>query len=269
MIKLIFRVVPFVLSILSCSFAALAGEIREFSIPTLERLGNELSRRDSIAARASDAVLETQPAAKTMKMRGWITELGGGGDKVHLIAETPSGPVLAYTVTFRGGKPQVEDRHGQPLPANVALRYKARNTAAAAVRDKLFDVSYNFEVLNDPDGNGFLVYALAATKKKGEILTGGHYRVTVSSDGSKAKRVDLLSQLIRQKADAGHDTVAVVCTQLVSNVPVETWLYSSYLYHMPMYVGTMDKALWRVVNGKIHKFTKAELDAMDKKEKKK
>lgn len=38
---------------------------------------------------------------------------------------------------------------------------------------------------------------------------------------------------------------------------------------MPMYVGTMDKALWRVVNGKIHKFTKAELDAMDKKEKKK
>ena len=146
----------------------------------------------------------------------------------------------------------IEDRRGQALPKNIALRYKARATAAAAVRDKLFDADYNFEVLDDPDGDGFLVYALAATRTNDEILTGGHYRVTVSADGLKAERVDLLSQLIRQEKHNGDkQTVAVSATQLSSNVPVETWLYSSHLYEMPMYVGCKDGSIWAIVNGRI------------------
>jgi hypothetical protein len=247
------RIVPLVVAILLLPLAAFAGEIRQFKIRTLEKLGNEISRRDEIAAKASDVVLETQAAAKALKLVGWITELGKAKDKVYLVAETASGPCLAYTVSFAGSeKPVVEDRRGQALPPNIALRYKARGAAAAAVKDHLYDVPYNFEVLDDPDGRGFLVYALAATKKDDEILTGGHYRVTVAADGSRAEQVDLLSQLIRQpKGDADHKTVAVSASQLSSNVPVETWLYSSHLYHMPMFVAGKDGSIWGVVNGRI------------------
>src|SRR5438128_1678848 len=110
------RSVPFSIVILFLVRTAFAGEIREFSIPTLERLGNELYRRDAIAARASEVVLKTQPAARSLKARGWITELRKDGDMVYFIAETASGPCLSYTVTFHGAaQPEVQDRRGQAL----------------------------------------------------------------------------------------------------------------------------------------------------------
>lgn len=256
----------------SCS-AAFASEIREFSISTLQKLGNELSHRDSIAARASDVVLETQPAARALKMRGWITDLHKDGDVVYMIAELPSGPRLAYTVTFHGSaKPEVEDRRGQPLPPNIAVRYKARQSAVAALAGKLFDASHNFEVLSDPERDGFLVYGLAATRKNGEQITGGHFRVTVSSDGSRVERVDALSHGIIKdvpKLPNGATQVAMISSQLVSNTPVETFIYTSNLYRLPMYVATKDGSTWRIVNGKIHKFTKAEIAEMDKEKQKK
>ena len=259
------------LLILVSMSAAIAGEIREFSIPTLEKLGNELSHRDEIAARASDAVLDSQPVARSLKLRGWISELSKSGDKVHLITQTPSGPVLAYTVTFRGGKPQVDDRRGEALPASIALRYKALNTASAAVDGKLYkEANYNFEILNDPDGSGFLIYALAATQKKGEILTGGHYRVTVSADGTKAERVDLLTGLVRQSVPTGAKPRAIVSTQLTSTLPVETWIYTSHLYHLPVYLGARNRGPWRfwhVVNGKFYKFSDAEMAEIKKAQK--
>lgn len=144
------RIVPVVIAGLISISSAIASEIREFSVSTLEKLGNELALRDEIAANASDAVLETQSAAKAMKLRGWIIELGKSTNKVHLIAETALGPRIAYTVTFRGSDiPKVEDRHGQPLPPDVAVRYKARQTAIAALEGKTFDAKYNFEVLNE------------------------------------------------------------------------------------------------------------------------
>ena len=267
------RVGVFVLMSIFGATVAFGSEIREFSIPTLEKLGRELSRRDEIAARASDAVLETQPAAKALKMRGWITELGKTEDKVHLIAEASSGPCLAYTVSFRGSnKPRVEDRRGQALPPGIAVRYNARQTAIAALAGKFFDASYNFEVLSDPERDGFLVYGLASTSKNGEQITGGHFRVTVSRDGSRVERVDALSHGIIKdvpKLPPGATQMSMVSTQLVSNIPVETFIYTSNLYRLPMYVATKDGAAWRIVNGKIHKFTKAEIAALKKQKERK
>jgi hypothetical protein len=189
------RSVPLILSILLCAIGASASEIREFDLNTIERLGNEISDRDLLAAHASDAVLETRALARSLKMRGWITELRKGGDVVYFIVEASSGPSLAYTVTFRDlENPQVEDHRGDPLPPNIALRYKARNTAIKALKGKLYTISYNFEVLNDPEGDGFLVYALGATKDPDEVVLAGHFRVTVSADGEEAERVDALSK---------------------------------------------------------------------------
>jgi hypothetical protein len=56
--RTVFRVIAGLLS----ASSAVASEIREFSIPTLERFGVELSRRDTTAARASDLVLANIPS---------------------------------------------------------------------------------------------------------------------------------------------------------------------------------------------------------------
>lgn len=238
--------------------SAAASEIREFDVPTLERLGRELSRRDAIAARATDLVLKEYPVARSLKMRGWITELKKDGDAVHFIAEAPSGPTLAYTVSFRqSGTPEVQDMRGQSLPPQVAVRFKARETAAAAVKGRLFNAPYNFEIVNDPDGSGFLVYALAASGKAEQFVLGGHVRVTVSADGTKAERVDALSKTLLYSSDgkselpADAQPVALLMMQLVSNKPVETLIYTANLAKKDIYVGTPDRKIWIVGNGKM------------------
>lgn len=234
------------------------GEIREFSVPTLERLGNELYYRDNLAARSSELLLKTEPVARSLKIRGWITDLNKSGDVVYWIADTPSGPTLAYTVTFHGSmNPDLEDVRGQPLPANIALRYKARQTAADALKGKLYKLDYNFEILTDPDGSGFLVYALGATDNRDEIVLGGHFRVTVSADGERAERVDALSKsLLVNKEGEGlppdSHQVGMYMTQLVSEKPVETLVYTNRLTGQPIAVATAPGGqVWYIENGRM------------------
>src|SRR5437660_10857752 len=78
--------------------------------------------------------------------------------------------------------------------ATTPARKRAKQTAMAALQGKLFNIHYDYVVLDDPDGSGFLVYALAASRNSDEIMLGGHRRVSVSADGGKAERVDLLSR---------------------------------------------------------------------------
>src|SRR5437879_13149215 len=85
-----------------------AGEIREFNLRTIERLGNELTR-----------VSQTRDKGATTQVR------------TH-----------------------------------------ARDTAMAALKGKLFDARYQYIVLNDPDGRGILVYALASGAAGFRLTTG-------------------------------------------------------------------------------------------------
>ena len=250
---------------------AVAGEIREFDVPTLERLGNELSHRDEIAARAADSATERDPAWKKVSPQYWITELGRSADSVYLIDARKPMPAVAYKVIFpKSGSANILAARHQPLPPEIALRYRALRTAIRAALPTLnvaYGPHYNYEVLNDPDGSGFLVYALAAFTKKNVVYTGGHVRITVSASGAKVERIDQLSHgIVEQKSDAGNEIVALAAAQAVeTKYPVETWLYSSHLYHLPMYVATNDGSVWRVVNRKIHKFTAAEIKEAEKK----
>jgi hypothetical protein len=137
--------------------------------------------------------------------------------------------------------------------ATTAIKKRAKETAISALQGKLYDdVRYDFVLLDDPAGNGFLVYALAIAKEKGDFTTGGHYRVSTSADGTVAKRVDLLSQLIHQRPDSGNQLAGISSSQVSGKLPVETWIYSSDLYHVPMFVAVVaDGSIWGVANGRI------------------
>ena len=136
---------------------------------------------------------------------------------------------------------------------NTPDKKRARETAIAVLRGRLYEeMRYDYVVLNDPAQPGFLVYALALVKKKSDASIGGHFRVMVSSDGATAKRVDLLSQLIpQQKPKDGAEFAAFVVAQTEAKRPVETWLYTSDLFHLPIFIAVADKTFWRVENGRI------------------
>jgi hypothetical protein len=130
-------------------------------------------------------------------------------------------------------------------------------TALKALKGHLFNINYDFEVLDDPDGSGYLVYALGTTPKESEVVIGGHRRVTVSRDGNTAQRVDNLSQTLiiedRYKSDLpkGYHKTGSYMNQIVSNKPVETLILSAYQLRQPIFVGTPDGKIWQVANGKM------------------
>lgn len=134
--------------------------------------------------------------------------------------------------------------------ATSLAKKKAKQTAIAALNGKLFDLRYDYVVLDDPDGNGFLVYALGAARKANEVVLAGHFRVTVSPDGEKAERIDALSRT-KNVVPWRSGAQALWIIQLVSNKPVETFIYLSNFHHSPIYVGTPDRTIWKVDRGKV------------------
>src|SRR5437870_6199042 len=141
--------------------------------------------------------------------------------------------------------------------ATIPERKRAKQTAIAALKGKLFDIHYDYVVLDDPDGGGFLVYALASTGRPNEFVLAGHFRVTVSADGAKVERVDALSRsLAIQKGGeglpVGSHLVGMHMVQIVSSKPLETLIYTSNLAKMPIYVATLPHGrIYEVANGKI------------------
>ena len=137
--------------------------------------------------------------------------------------------------------------------ASNAVRKRAPQTAIAALNGKLYNIHYDYVVVDDPDGSGFLVYALGG-KSSGEVVLAGHFRVTVSADGEKAERIDALSRslnVVPKQGPNGAKTAALCMVQLVSNVPVETFIYLSNLNHAPIVIGTPDRNIWEVKDGKM------------------
>ena len=265
------------LAILTISLSVRLGfaGIRVFDVKTVERLGNELSYRDHIAAHTSDLILSQHPELKKVWLQSWVSELHKDRDVIYWCAQTKDALVPEYKVTYpKAGGVHVEDIRKQQLPAGIMTRFRARETGMKAAAPKLngaYGARYNFEVLDDPDGSGFLVYGLAATNKPGEKLWGGHVRVTVSSDGSKAERVDELSKGI-MKSDpipAGATDVSFATYDPTSKIPVETWVYSSNLYNLMAFVGTESDVYWLIKDGRMWRYTKAEIDRMEKTEQKK
>jgi hypothetical protein len=254
--------------------AAPAG-IRQFDVPTTERLGNELFYRDHIAAHTSDLILSQHPELKKIWQQTWVSQLHKNEDVIYWCAQTKNELVPEYKVTYpKKGGVHVEGLHGQELPGAIIARFRARETGMKAAWSKLsgaYGAHYNFEVLDDPDGRGFLVYALAATNKQGEEIYGGHIRVTVSADGTKAERVDELSKgILKSKpGPPGATPVAFATYDPIGKVPVETWIYSHRLYNLPLMVGTEDGLYWEIAGGKLRPWTKAEIDKTVAKEKKK
>ena len=113
--------------------------------------------------------------------------------------------------------------------------------------------------MDDPDRSGFLVYAMPS--KPGEIVLGGNFRVTVSADGNKAERVDAMARTLLPgskppKGLEGDKPVAVTMSQLVSNRPLKTCVYTSLHDKVMVSVGMVaDGKVWIFIGDKIYEMT--------------
>jgi hypothetical protein len=141
--------------------------------------------------------------------------------------------------------------------ATSPVRKRAIETAKVALQGKIFNIHYDYVVLDDPDGSGFLVYALGTTGKPNETVLAGHFRVTVSANGDKAERVDALSRtLVINRAGeglpVGSHQVGMYMVQIVSSKPLETLIYTNRITNLAIVVATMpDGRIFEIEHGKI------------------
>ena len=235
-----------------------APEIRQFDISTLEKLGHAIYVQDEAAWHASDALIARHPQSDLVKekIRGWIVEDRPDGQLVRFVREGDSGLEAAYDIHYAGGSSSISEPQDRHLTDEEKAQFGARNLAIKSITQRCGD-NYNTVVLKDPEGPGWLAWALAATTNPNLVVAGGHHRLTVSADGTQVVKMDALSRtcvvMNKNGAPSGSSVAGLFSTQLVSNVPLETFVFLSLQQHVPFYVGTPDRTVWKIADGKIEK----------------
>lgn len=237
-------------------FAAEPAVIRAFDQATLEKLGVAIYEQDIRVARASDLLFAQKYDAAKEGLRGWIVEDDGKALLVRFVREREGKMEAFADIRFGPGvETKVERPADTTLSESQLARFRARELAGKNIK-RPCSQRYNTVILPDPESDRLLVYALAATTDPKVILAGGHYRFTISKDGSKIEQADELFRSCltvpkEQGVPKGSTPVAVWMTTLVSNMPQETHVFLSLLHRTPLVVGTPDRKAWHIEGGRM------------------
>lgn len=248
---------------LACSpgLAQSPNSIREFPRATLEQLGLDLYRQDSIVAAASDILLARDLDLTELGVQGYITTEDDRGPLVtfvglnadEFVAVADIRPALAAPESFA----LVRDR---PLNATEMTLFLARYTVLRGISDAC-PSPYNTAILPDPEDDGWLVYLLVAETQSGVVPVAGHYRVSVNADGTAIRQVDkLFSACLSIDTTSAPDAaagnaVALVASQTVGELPVETQVYVNLLFGRDLLITTTrNDQSWLIREGAITPF---------------
>ena len=237
----------------------LENNIRNFDIRTVEALGRRIYEKDIVAANATDAIFESGFDTTEHNVQGWVVTGKPKRFRVVFIGKNGDALVEVFEVLFRGTKVKRAHTLNNRVPSPETLaRFNARTLVLQHIETACSE-KYNTVVLDDPDGDGFLVYALSSTTNPNIIPVGGHYRFTVDAKGETIKRKDRLfkSCLIlpknAKKTKDGHNAVGLFMTHIISPTPVETHVFLSLLHEKMFVVRTPDDQDWKIEKGKIEK----------------
>jgi hypothetical protein len=234
--------------------------IRAFDLATIEKLGREIYQQDCLAFIATEVLFaqRTEQGPSDDGVRGWITGTTGGKDVVRFIRVGGAGPEALYDVTIAEGPPTLTRPASAALSPEESAQYRARMLALANIQPACSD-RYNTVALRDPESDGWLVWALAATVEPNVIPIGGHYRFAISPDGNTIRARDALSTTcLRIQPD--EDSAGEFVSHVVSLTPVETHVFSSLNYKRVLHVGTNDGTTWRVDAGRVSRVDQADPD---------
>jgi hypothetical protein len=248
---------------LSFSSAAQAADdapptqVETWSLQQTGAIGSSIFVQDRAAARATDALLARFGGKPPEHLIGWIVVPNGEDQLVRFLLGDPSAPRPGYDIlvdkTGRAGA--VIEATGAALPDDQAGRYYARNTAASGIGQLRCAARYNAVVLDDPDGDGWLVWLLASTTDANKVPMGGHYRFHISADGRTVEKREQLSggclDLDRRQSGQNGQPVGLVTNVIVAPQPLEVHVFLSLLNRLPIYVAAGDR-IWSVQGALIH-----------------
>ena len=231
--------------------------IRQFDIALMEKIGRTIFQKDGYASEATDILFEKVGGPHQLdqqNVRGWITREVKGSMMVSFMRMKGGAYLPAYDIVFTPQRGHFVNAEGREASSEEMAMFKARQLALQNIPRRC-SRRYNAVVVSDVDGDGYLVYTLAATTDPNLILLGGHYRFTISQDASTIEKIDALFKscmaMDKRKIPNDAKSAGMYITHLVSDTPVETHVFLSLLHKLPIYVGTPGDRLWKVNAGRI------------------
>jgi hypothetical protein len=147
-----------------------------------------------------------------------------------------------------GATPQFKRLAGEPLNAAEEGQFRARMRAMTGVT-MVCSKMYSFIILDHPQMDAFLIYAIAKPTEPGSIVVGGHYRFVVSRDGREgisAERLFRSCLTMSENAPGFNKREGIAVTNLSSLRPLESHVYLSLFNQTPVYVAAPDGIIWKV-----------------------
>lgn len=215
--------------------------IEEWSLEKVSRMGEAIFLQDRAAWVSTDALLAyLDGAAAPAGMAGWIVVGEGDIQTVRYVRDDAGTLKSAFDVTVANGRAGPVTPVDEVLPDEQAAQHRARLTAARNIGRLRCARQLNAVALDDPDGDGWLVWLLTPTPENHAIPIGGHYRFHISADGETVVRRDQLSNTCffadPPPRGASRESSMLFYTQIVSRGPVETQVFLSIQKQMTIVV---------------------------------
>lgn len=231
--------------------------IRAFPLETIESLGRAIQRQDAAAWVASDALMAKVRNPASQHLLGWIVVSLGEAQRVRFLRDAGNGLEAGYDVDVApNGKTSLSEPDDRRLTDVEKAMWAARSTALAGLAgEATCRPGYNTVVLKDPEQAGWLVWALAPMPSANVFPVGGHYRFSISADGTRILRRDALSASCmtmdpKAAGSPGRQPAAFGVSHIVSPTPVETHVLVHLQSGMPMIIGAGGR-MWGLDKGRI------------------
>ena len=254
----------FVVAIAALALAACAPNLRDPAGPfreavlRSERVGRAIYENDVATALATELLLDAGYLAREERIVGYVAQEGEGSLLVTYVAEEAGRRMVGHEVVFPGGlrgAPAIAPTPSDtPLVGERAVMYAARQTAIGDMVQTC-QTGYNTVVLPASliGEEGWLVYMLVASMNPGERVLAGHGLVRVSADGLSSLGSTPLSRsclIVPVELPQGTSESGLSVTHLTTSWPLETHVYTSLLYGVPLLVRT-NAGTWRIDGGRI------------------
>lgn len=224
-------------------------------IAEVARLGRTIYMLDQWAWHATDAVIAQGADPVAEGFEGWVTGPADGPSLVRFVRRRADVIEAAYDVRTdaRTGLPIVSEPADRRLTAEEQAQFAARALAIGTLTGTCTS-STNAVVFRDPETRDWRVYLMAATKDPDLLILGGDQRVIVSVDGRRVLSSERLSRscLNAPREQGGGPAVALMMTEIVSDIPNETQVFDSLQYGLPLTVVARSGA-WMVSGDTIRK----------------
>jgi len=233
----------------------------QMAVAKAEMFGTDIYMQDIAAWVVTDFLSDNGVLEKDKRLRGWVTEhtdkemtngrmmvtfVGDveGESKALYQVETESGKVLSKTYLYHP--------EGIELTDSQLSMYKARQTALMS-EFRACSNRYNTAVIkfSDEVRSYNIVYLLAGTVNRGEIMAGGNHRLTLSSSGEDVLESTSLSNscIVLQKSD---EVAALTLSHIVEPTPNAVHVFLSLLHQVPIYIRTTENRItWKVEGNKV------------------